>query len=79
MPSIFSSLVMKYVDDAVIRLENQKKDGIVNEKDDNSVLHKLLKINKDYAVLMSFDMLFAGIDTVSLIFKICFRVITKIY
>lgn len=70
---------MKYVDDAVIRLEKAEKEGIVNERDANSVLYKLLKINKDYAVLMSFDMLFAGIDTVSFILIMCFRLITEVY
>lgn len=70
---------MKYVDDAVIRLEKAEKDGIVNERDSNSVLHKLLKINKDYAVLMSFDMLFAGIDTVSIFFTVFVYYLKFIY
>lgn len=54
---------MKYVNDA---LEDLEKDGgkTENRTTEMSVLQKLLSVNRDYAVLMTFDMLFAGIDTV---------------
>lgn len=54
---------MKHVETGVQRHEKNKLTG--NHDHEQSVLDKLLEINKDYAILMAFDMLFAGIDTVS--------------
>lgn len=56
---------MKYVQAGVKRHEQRKLAGVTAEDNEHSVLDKLLEINPDYAVLMAFDMLFAGIDTVS--------------
>lgn len=56
---------MKYVDEAIARIEAAEKNGIVVKDSQNSVLQKLLKIDRQYAILMVLDMLFAGIDTVS--------------
>lgn len=56
---LFSSITMKYVDDAIKRLDN------TGNESQYSVLQKLLKIDRHYAVLIALDMLFAGIDTVS--------------
>lgn len=53
---------MKYVDAGVERHEKNKLSG--NHDLEQSVLDKLLDINKDYAILMASDMLLAGIDTV---------------
>lgn len=57
---------MKKVDNAIQRLEKAESSGAANGADipELSVLQMLLKINRHYATLMSFDMLFAGIDTV---------------
>lgn len=55
-------LVMKYVDESMARLN--EKDAVASEL---SVLQKLLRINRDYAVLMTIDMFFAGIDTVRVV------------
>lgn len=55
---------MKYVDEAILRIENAEKNGTVVKDSQHSVLQKLLKIDRQYAILMVLDMLFAGIDTV---------------
>lgn len=47
------------VDEAVIRLENTPSTAT----DTQSVLEKLLKIDRDVAIIMSLDMVLAGIDT----------------
>uniref|UniRef100_A0A182IJQ1 Uncharacterized protein n=1 Tax=Anopheles atroparvus TaxID=41427 RepID=A0A182IJQ1_ANOAO len=53
-------IVMGKIDDAKLRLENTPSHSA-----NQSVLEKLLKIDKHVAVIMSFDMLMAGIDTTS--------------
>uniref|UniRef100_A0A182Q9W0 Cytochrome P450 n=1 Tax=Anopheles farauti TaxID=69004 RepID=A0A182Q9W0_9DIPT len=53
-------LIMAKVEDARERLEKHPSDSA-----NQSVLEKLLKINKHIAMIMSFDMLMAGIDTTS--------------
>lgn len=57
---------MTYVDDAMKRFEK-----LDDNSTEHSVLQKLLKIDRQYAIVMAFDMLFAGVDTVqsSLLFK----------
>lgn len=55
---------MKHVENGVMRHEQNKLSG--NRDHEHSVLDKLLDINKDYAILMAFDMLMVGIDTVRL-------------
>lgn len=56
-----TKFVMAKVDDAVIRLEKNAS----KNTDNQSVLEKLLKIDRNIAMMMAFDMLFAGIDTTS--------------
>lgn len=51
---------MAKVDEAVIRLDKNPS----QDSDSQSVLEKLLKVNRDVAVVMAFDMLLAGVDTV---------------
>ena len=65
----YFSVTQKYVKSAIERIDNEKKSGV--QKNEHSVLEKLLAINKDYAVIMAFDMLMAGFDTVSLL-KPCY-------
>lgn len=54
---------MGKIDEAVRRIEKAPK-----MEGTQSVLEKLLKTNKQLAVVMAFDMIMAGIDTVRLIF-----------
>lgn len=56
--------IMKRVDNAVARLEALEKTGSGVNTSDRSVLEKLLLIDKRIAIVMAFDMLLAGIDTV---------------
>lgn len=55
-------LTMRYVSESVADLEKAAANGA--QLAETSVLQKLLSTNRDYAILMTFDMLFAGIDTV---------------
>lgn len=57
-----NEIIMPKVDKAVQRLEASNHTN--SEKTDRSVLEKLLEINESIAVVMAFDMLMAGIDTV---------------
>lgn len=54
-------IIMAKVDEAVIRLDKNPS----QDSDSQSVLEKLLKVNRDVAVVMAFDMLLAGVDTTS--------------
>uniref|UniRef100_A0A2M3ZBT6 Putative cytochrome n=1 Tax=Anopheles braziliensis TaxID=58242 RepID=A0A2M3ZBT6_9DIPT len=55
-----TNLIMVKIDEAVVRMDkNPKTEGNL------SVLEKLLKVNKNAALVMSFDMIMAGIDTTS--------------
>lgn len=56
--------IMKRVDNAVARLESLKEANGVVSAADKSVLEKLLLIDRRIAIVMAFDMLLAGIDTV---------------
>lgn len=51
---------MSKVDEAIIRMENNP----TQLSDSQSVLEKLLKVDRQVAVVMAFDMLMAGVDTV---------------
>jgi hypothetical protein len=53
--------VVKYVEDAMERLEKNP----TADENEQGVLEKLMKINKHTAKVMAFDMLLAGVDTVS--------------
>lgn len=56
--------IMNYVDKAVVRLDANNKDQSIVA--DRSVLEKLLLIDRRIAIVMVFDMLLAGVDTVNL-------------
>ncbi|XP_055598863.1 cytochrome P450 CYP12A2-like [Uranotaenia lowii] len=56
-----TDIIKAKVDAAVVRLEKNPS----KSSDTMSVLEKLLKVNKDVAVIMAFDMLQAGVDTTS--------------
>lgn len=51
------------MDAALEKLENKTKDG-TSETGEMSVLEKLLKIDRNLAIMMALDMLMAGVDTV---------------
>lgn len=53
---------MKYIDRAVERMDAKEKAG---DASDGSVLEKLLAIDRQIAIVMAFDMMLAGVDTVS--------------
>lgn len=75
-------MTLKYVDDAIMRLEHAEKSGTEVKDAQLSVLQKLLKIDRQYAILMTLDMLFAGIDTVTYIYffkaKFCINFFFKL-
>ncbi|XP_058818870.1 cytochrome P450 CYP12A2-like [Topomyia yanbarensis] len=56
-----TKIVMSKVDHAVIRLDKNPS----TDSDTQSVLEKLLKVDRNVAVVMAFDMLLAGVDTTS--------------
>jgi hypothetical protein len=51
---------MHYVEKAIEEIEKKK----VHEYTEESILEKLLKINKNMATVMATDALIAGVDTV---------------
>ncbi|XP_030371717.1 probable cytochrome P450 12a4, mitochondrial [Scaptodrosophila lebanonensis] len=53
------------VSEALERLEAEAKQGIQRPENEQSVLEKLLKIDKKVATVMAMDMLMAGVDTTS--------------
>ncbi|XP_055902865.1 probable cytochrome P450 12a5, mitochondrial [Eupeodes corollae] len=55
----------KFVTDAMNELERKKSLGISSENQEPSVLEKLLKIDKKVAIVMTMDMLLAGVDVTS--------------
>lgn len=55
--------IMYYIDKAVARLEAEG--GSKTDASDQSVLEKLLLIDRRIAIVMAFDMLLAGVDTTS--------------
>lgn len=54
-------IVMAKVNEAVVRLEKNP----TTNNDNQSVLEKLLKIDRNVAIVMALDMLLAGVDTTS--------------
>lgn len=58
-----TATIMLYVDKAVARLDARGQLNS-NEAGDRSVLEKLLMIDRRIAIVMAFDMLLAGVDTV---------------
>ncbi|XP_017020150.1 probable cytochrome P450 12a5, mitochondrial [Drosophila kikkawai] len=58
-------ITLAYVEEAIQRLENEAKEGVVRPENEQSVLEKLLKVDKKVATVMAMDMLMAGVDTTS--------------
>lgn len=56
-------LTMKYINES-IELLGRNSTVMTERSAELSVLQKLLSVNRDYAILMTLDMLMAGIDTV---------------
>lgn len=54
--------IMHYVDRSVSRLDAIDKSR--SDANDKSVLEKLLLIDRRIAIVMAFDMILAGVDTV---------------
>lgn len=58
------SLVIKYVNEAVDLMDKMEKEGYQgNSGMEESVLQKLLRIDRKLATVMVFDMIFGGVDT----------------
>lgn len=66
-----TDIIMKYVENGVKRLAA----GSGSDRSDRSVLEKLLEINREVAIVMVFDMLMAGIDTVRVQFNLKYVII----
>lgn len=68
MPSVtrffiaICSSVLTYVNKSIEELEKRQHNNVTNRE--ASVLEKLLKIDRHAAVVMTMDMLMAGVDTV---------------
>lgn len=56
-----TNVVLKYIDAATVRLQKQGP----TEDHEMGVLEKLLQIDRRVALVMCYDMLIAGVDTVS--------------
>ncbi|XP_022210878.2 probable cytochrome P450 12a4, mitochondrial [Drosophila obscura] len=66
-----------YVDEAIERLQKEAKQGIVRPESEQSVLEKLLKVDKKVATVMAMDMLMAGVDTTSSTFTAALLCLAK--
>ena len=53
-------IILKYVDEAVAKFEKNPS----ADENDQSILEKILRINKKMAVVMAADSMLAGVDTV---------------
>lgn len=60
--NFFSALFLKSIDEAYEQIKHSPED---KPEEEQSVLERLLKIDKNVAFIMAMDMLTAGIDTVS--------------
>nr|CAG38967.1 cytochrome P450 [Drosophila melanogaster] len=58
-------VTLAYVDEAIERLGKEAKEGVVRPENEQSVLEKLLKVDRKVATVMAMDMLMAGVDTTS--------------
>lgn len=56
-----TEIIMGYIDNAMKRLAASD----TSSASDRSVLEKLLMINRQVAIVMAFDMILAGVDTVN--------------
>ncbi|XP_037942818.1 cytochrome P450 CYP12A2-like, partial [Teleopsis dalmanni] len=62
------NITLKYIENALERLEEDRKNGVVKTEHEKSVLEKLLSIDKRTAMVMAMDMLMAGVDTTTTTF-----------
>lgn len=57
--------IASYIQEAIERMEAEEKAGVPPKAEsEQSVLEKLLKVDKKIAQVMAMDMLLAGVDTV---------------
>lgn len=59
--SPLDSITTKFIDMSIAEI---KENGSISNTTEESVLEKLLKIDKRVAIIMALDMLMAGVDTV---------------
>jgi cytochrome P450 family 12 len=57
---IIPSIIFYYIEEAIKKMDNEKSNEVFEE----GVLRKLLKIDKNMAVILVGDLLLAGVDTV---------------
>lgn len=62
---VLTNSTLYYIENALAKLEENKAKGTNAENREPSVLEKILKTNKNVAVVMAIDMMVAGVDTVS--------------
>nr|ARG41838.1 cytochrome P450 CYP12A18 [Bactrocera dorsalis] len=62
------NITLKYINAAMERLAEEQRKGIVRPEQEQSVLEKLLRIDKKIATVMAMDMLMAGVDTSTTVF-----------
>lgn len=60
----FASIILKYIEVAIQRIEREEKAGETTGREP-SILEKLLKVDRQVAIVMALDSLMAGVDTVS--------------
>ncbi|XP_055902448.1 cytochrome P450 CYP12A2-like [Eupeodes corollae] len=58
-------IIIKYINEALERIESDTSRANVDEDEEKSILEKLLKIDKKIAIVMALDLLMAGVDTTS--------------
>lgn len=61
-----TTITKSFVDEAIDRIEVEKRNsgGVEKPENEKSVLEKLIKIDRNIAMVMAMDMLKAGVDTV---------------
>lgn len=60
-----TDITKKYVDETIERIEEDRRNGVPEKPESGqSVLEKLIKIDKKIATVMAMDMLLGGVDTV---------------
>lgn len=55
------SIIISFIDKSILEINKKDKNATSSEE---SVLEKLLKMDKRVAIVMALDMLMAGVDTV---------------
>lgn len=58
------NITNSYVNESLVEIEAKQKSGANTNADDQSVLERLLAMDKKLAVVTAMDMLLAGVDTV---------------